>query len=320
MTIRRLSLSVHGRRALSAHGRRAHASARAWTWIVALLVSAGFAGCRRTEPPTAPVATPSVTLSRGKVPLGAPIDITYRFAVAPDAPAFTENNRVFVHVLDTDEKLMWTDDHDPPTPTTQWKRGQTIEYVRTVFIPVRPYIGGASIHMGLYSPVSQRRLTLAGRDAGQRAYTVATLEILPQSEAVYSVMKDGWHSAETPPNNDQVEWSWTSKSQATIAFKNPKKDAVFYLDLDNPSDTFPDGQHVQVTLGNQTVDDFMLPPARQMLRKIPLSADKFGAEEMVELKVGVDKVFVPAQVNPAGSKDPRQLGVRVFHAVIAPAN
>jgi hypothetical protein len=291
---------------------------RSCALITALLVSGGVAGCRRTQPSTPPVATPSVTLSRAKVPLGAPIDVTYRFTVAPDAPPFAENDRVFVHVVDTDEKLMWTDDHDPPTPTTAWKPGQTIEYVRTMFIPIRPYIGGASFHVGLYSPASQKRLTLSGQDAGQHAYNVASMEIQPQSEAVFTVLKDGWHSAETPPNNDQVEWSWTSKNQATIAFKNPKKDAIFYLDLDNPSGAFPEGQHVQVTLGSQTVDDFVLMPARQ-LRKIPIAAGAFGAEDMVELKVGVDKVFVPAQLNPAGSKDGRQLGVRVFHAVIAPA-
>ena len=299
---------------LSAYG---HSALMKTSLIIALLVSSGFAGCRRKETPALPVATPSVTVSRAKVPLGAPVDISYRFVVAPDAPAFTENLRVFVHIVDTDEKLMWTDDHDPPTPTTAWKPGQTIEYVRTVFVPVRPYIGGASIHMGLYSPATQRRLTLAGQDTGQHAYNVASLEILPQSEAVFTVMKDGWHSVETPPNNDLVEWSWTSKNEATIAFKNPKKDVLFYLDLDNPSGTFPEGQHVKVTLGNQTVDDFVLQPVRQ-LRKIPLSAVAFGAEDMIELKLGVDKVFVPAQVNPAGSKDPRQLGVRVFHAVIAP--
>jgi hypothetical protein len=285
--------------------------------VVACVAGAGFAGCRRAAAPVPSVATPTVTLSRAKVPLGAPVDITYRFAVAGDAPAFAENHRVFVHVVDADEKLLWTDDHDPPTPTVQWKPGQTIEYVRTVFVPVRPYIGPASIHLGLYSPASQRRLTLAGQDAGQQAYKVATLDILPQNEAVFSVMKDGWHSAETPPNNDQVEWSWTSKNQATIAFRNPRQDAVFYLEVDNPSTTFPDGQRVQVTLGKETVDEFTLPPSRPILRKIPLSADTLGAEDLVELKVGVDKVFVPAQVNPS-STDARQLGIRVFHAVVAP--
>src|SRR5215207_276295 len=132
--------------------------------MMALLITGGLAGCRSSEAPAPAVATPSATLSRTKVPLGAPVDITYRFVVAPDAPALTENNRVFVHIVDTDEKLMWTDDHDPPTPTKEWKPGQTIEYVRTVFVPVRPYIGGASIHVGLYSPASQQRLALSGQD------------------------------------------------------------------------------------------------------------------------------------------------------------
>ena len=44
--------------------------------------------------------------------------------VLPNAAPFTENYRVFVHVVDTDDKLMWTDDHDPPIPSTQWKPGQ----------------------------------------------------------------------------------------------------------------------------------------------------------------------------------------------------
>ena len=51
--------------------------------IIACLGSGGLAGCRRKEPAAPPVATPSVTLSHARVPLGAPVEITYRFAVAP---------------------------------------------------------------------------------------------------------------------------------------------------------------------------------------------------------------------------------------------
>ena len=117
------------------------------------------------EAPPPPVATPSVTLSHDRAPLGSPLDITYKFVVADDA-RFAEDYRVMVHVVDADEELMWTDDHDPPTPTTQWKPGQTIEYTRTVFVPVYPYVGEASIHVGLYSTTNQKRLTLAGEDVG----------------------------------------------------------------------------------------------------------------------------------------------------------
>src|SRR5438067_485154 len=131
--------------------------------------------CRRKPAPEAPVATPSVTLSRDKAPLGSPIDITYHFNVAAGAPRLAENYRVFVGVVDADEELMWTDDHDPPMPTKDWKPGQKVEYTRTVFIPIYPYIGEASIHMGLYSPATKKRVALAGTEAGQRAYNVGKL-------------------------------------------------------------------------------------------------------------------------------------------------
>jgi len=39
---------------------------------------------------------------------------------------------------------------------------------------------------------------------------------------------------------------------------------------------------------------------------------------MAELHITVDKTFVPALLNAAASKDPRELGVRVFHAYIDP--
>jgi len=36
------------------------------------------------------------------------------------------------------------------------------------------------------------------------------------------------------------------------------------------------------------------------------------------LRIGVDKTFVPALVPASTNKDPRELGVRVFHAFIEP--
>src|SRR5919197_2328870 len=68
-------------------------------------------GCRRATAPEKGVATPSVALSRDRVALGSPVDITYRFVVAPDAPPFKEDYRVFVGIVDPDNQLMWTDDH-----------------------------------------------------------------------------------------------------------------------------------------------------------------------------------------------------------------
>ena len=39
---------------------------------------------------------------------------------------------------------------------------------------------------------------------------------------------------------------------------------------------------------------------------------------MVELRIAVDKTFVPALIPTANSKDPRELGIRVFHAFVEP--
>src|SRR5205809_1262844 len=157
--------------------------------------------CHRQAAPEKGLATPSITLSHDKISLGSPIDITYKFVVAPDAPRFTENYRVFAGVVDADDQLMWTDDHNPPTPTTEWEPNQTITYTRTVFIPVYPYVGEAAIHMGLYSMQTQKRVPLIGDDAGKRAYKVARLQLQPQTENIFTQVKEEWHPAGVDEHN-----------------------------------------------------------------------------------------------------------------------
>jgi len=132
------------------------------------------AACKRKEPDAPPVATPSVTVNHDRAPLGSPLDITYKFVVASDAK-FDEDYRVMLHVVDTDEEMIWTDDHNPPIPTRQWKPGQTVDYTRTIFVPVYPYVGEATLEVGLYSTSSQKRLPLNGENVGQRAYKVGRI-------------------------------------------------------------------------------------------------------------------------------------------------
>ena len=47
---------------------------------------------------------------------------------------------------------------------------------------------------------------------------------------------------------------------------------------------------------------------------LPLTV--LGNDETVELQISTDKTFVPALISGANSKDPRELGVRVFHAFV----
>jgi hypothetical protein len=284
--------------------------------LAAALVAALSAACGREAPVDKPLATPTVTVNHDRAPAGSPIDLTYKFVVAPDAN-FAEDYRVFVHVVDTDEETLWFDDHFPSVPTSQWKPGQTVEYTRTVFVPVVPYVGDATILVGLHSMKDQKRVAMSGDDAGQHAYRTTHLQLLPQTDNLFTVFKDGWHPAELASQDPPLEWQWTKK-EATLAFKNPKKDSTLLLDLDSPQKALHGEQQVQVVMGGQVLDQFTLVPEDRVLKKIKLPAAQLGAADMAELQLIVDKTFVPSVVTAGVSKDPRVLGVRVFHAFVDP--
>ena len=285
--------------------------------VILLLVGIFGNACSKTEDAGPPIATPGFTPSRPRAPLGSPIEVTYRFVVARGA-RLDKNYKVFVHFLDSDEEQMWTDDHEPPRPTSTWKEGETVQYARTVFVPIYPYVGQATVRMGLYDTATNTRLPLEGTDAGQRSYTVGTLELLPQSENVFLVFKDGWHPAESAADNPAIEWQWTKKV-ATLAFRNPKRDIWFYLHLDGRPDLVErPSQPVTVTVGSQPIDQFDLASGNAVIRKVAVSAAQLGSGDTVEVKIDTGASFVPALTPSAKSRDPRELGVRVFHAFVEP--
>jgi hypothetical protein len=277
-----------------------------------IALAAVAAGCGKTSN-LPPVATPSVSVNHPRVPLGSPLEVTYEFKVAADAPAFREDYRVFVHFVDADQELMWTDDHFPPTPTTQWKPGQTIKYNRLLFVPVYPYVGDAAIEVGLYGKDGKRQ-PLAGTEKGQRAYQVAKIQVAPQTESIYLTFKDGWHLAEIAPDNASTEWHWTKK-EATLSFKNPKRNAVFYLDYSAQPAVMTEPQTVTVSIGTDVVDTFTVGRTGEV-RRIPLSVAQLGVGEQVELRLSLDKTFVPAVVTSGAQSDKRELGLCVFHAFV----
>ena len=72
-----------------------------------ILMTVLAASACSTEEVAAPaVATPSLTLNTERAPAGSPLELTYKFVVADNA-TFSEDFRVFVHVVDTDEERMW---------------------------------------------------------------------------------------------------------------------------------------------------------------------------------------------------------------------
>jgi hypothetical protein len=271
------------------------------------MMSVACSGETETAPP---VATPTVTLGKDKAAIGSPLKITYKFQVA-DGAKIDRDYQVFVHVIEPDGERLWQDDHAPQVPTSKWVPGQAVEYTRTVFVPNYPYIGDANIRVGLYDPASGTRLPLNAQEVGRREYLVGKLNLLPQSENIFLIYKEGWHPSEVDPNNATSEWQWT-KGTATISFRNPKRDATFYLDGDARPDLFTPPQQVTVKVGGQTIATFAADSKDRILRTFPISADQFGTGDMAEITIEVDRTFGP------GGGDTRDLGIRVFHAFIEP--
>jgi hypothetical protein len=276
--------------------------------VLCLLVAAACSGKRQAEPP---VATPTVTFSKDKAAIGSPLRITYKFEVLPNA-AFDADYTVFVHVLDPDGEKLWQDDHAPSVPTSRWKAGQVIEYTRMVFVPNFPYIGEAVVRIGLYNPANGKRLSMNATEASRQEYVAGKLQLLPQTENVFLIYKDGWHPQEVDPNNPAAEWQWMKKAGA-ISFRNPRKDATFYLESDARVDLFTPPQQVTVKLGGQPIGSFTADSKERTLKTFPISASQFGSGEMAEITVEVDRAFTPG-----GGGDTRELGIRVFHAFIEP--
>ena len=282
--------------------------------VLAAIVAAA-AGCGKKEDTSPAVGTIEVSLSRPKVALGSPVEVTYKITVAPNAPNLGAR-RVFVHFLDADEELMWTDDHDPATPSKDWKPGQTVQYTRTMFAPSYPYVGKAQVVAGLYSPGSNERLKLSNVDRGDRSYKVADFELLPQTENIFVIFKDGWHPAEVVAEGaGRTEWQWTKK-EATLAFRNPKRDVTLFLQVDNPVSGPNAATQLTVQSGAQVLATVPLSATEAPVRRYPLTAAQLGTSDMIELRFIADKTFVPALEPAMKSGDPRELGVRVFHAFV----
>ena len=275
-----------------------------------------IAACGGSDQPTPPVANASLRVNRDAAPLGSPIDITYKFVVASDAK-FDEDYRVMLHVVDADDELMWTDDHDPPTPTTQWKPGQTVEYTRTGVRPHLPVRRRSHASSRVVFPEDADPADARGRGRGaarlpgrQAAAPAAEREPLHRLQG--RVASGGSRRAQrvglsgSGPRSRRRSRSGTRRRTPPSFWTVDQPGGVFN---ENAAGDGHAGQHRQSISSSSRRKN-------ELLRRIPLKADQMGAAEMAELQVTVDKTFVPMQISGGASKDPRELGVRVFHAFI----
>jgi hypothetical protein len=282
------------------------------------LVLCWSAACNGRADEEPPKLSASVQLSRTRVAQGSPVDLTYRFEVLQPLDS-NARFRVFTHILDADEELMWTDDHVPPQAPSSWQAGQTIEYQRTMWAPMYPYVGRAKVVVGVYDVATNARVPMANADRGDRSYQVAEFDLLPQTENIFVVFKDGWHAAEVAEGNPAVVWQWTKK-EATLAFRNPRRDVTLLLQFDNPSRSPNAATTLDVRIGDTSLG--VLPvtegDTEAPVHRLDVSADLLGSGDMVEVRLIADRTFIPSREAGTDSADWRELGVRVFHAYVMP--
>ena len=261
-----------------------------------------------------PVAVPSFETNTTQVPIGGPVEATLTFSVLPGA-VFEDDYRVLLHFLSDDGELMWVADHDPPRPTTEWQPGGTVEYTRTILVPLCPYRGAANVHVGLYSMEDGTRLPLDGDHVGQLAYRVGAHSLLPPTDNTRLTYTSGWHLIEH--DSTCVRWRWSEKI-GVIVFENPRRDSLLYVNLDNGDARDDEPRTLTVSVGDRLADSFALVPGN-MVREIPLSAALLGSTNEVELRLEVDRAFVPAELPDSDNPDTRTLGVRVLGAYLVAA-
>jgi hypothetical protein len=279
-----------------------------------------LSGCgRRKAAETSPI-TPSVTINRPRAPLGSAIEVTYTWTLEPGAKKLPQDYRAFVHFLDSHQVMLFDDDHEPvPAPVT-WEPGKSYSYTRTKFIPIYPYVGEVEVRTGLHpSPGRGERLALKAEDRGLREYKVATMELLPQTENIFPVYKEGWHNPEALPENPAVERTWTKK-EAVLSFKNPKRDVIVYLEADTCVKCFPEPPVLTVSVASKVGLVVPIPTAQIFLKKIKVKAEDLGTEEWVDLRLSMNQSFVHKLLTPPLNNDDRELGLLVYHLYVGEAD
>ena len=123
---------------------------------------------------------------------------------------------------------------------------------------------------------------------------------------------DGWYAQETA---DGSSWRWTQQT-ATLSFLNPRTAAVLHLDFSAPANLFEDTPGtLTITVGDQVARSFVRDAAGRQTINVLLPAAILGGRDRVDVHIGVDRPFVPANVIP-GSQDTRELGIRVYRAAV----
>jgi len=285
--------------------------------VVSLAALALLPACNRRKPAEVNDIVPKFEVNRARAPLGSAIEVTYTWQNEASAKKLAQDHRAFVHFLDSHKVLLFDDDHTPVPPVTSWEPGKSYSYTRTKFIPIYPYVGDVDVRVGLQPSSRGERIALKGEDAGLHEYSVGKMELLPQTENIFLVYKEGWHNPESSAQNPSLERTWTKKD-ALVAFKNPKKDILVYLEADTNAKAFEAPPVLTLAVGGKTGVAVPIADSEVFMKKVRVKAADLGTEEWVDLRLSMNQSFVP-KAKVAGSTDDRELGLMVYHLYVGDA-
>jgi hypothetical protein len=260
---------------------------------------------------------PNVQINKKSAEMGTPVEVKYAFSTKKDYVALAKDEVVFVHFMDPKHNIRFQDDHNPPIETSKWRPGGNYNYTRTVFIPKNIPAGEYDVVIGIYSPGKGDRLELDAKENGHRAYEVGKLLIeIPPQEPIIQYVK-GWYDPENEPNNPAMHWRWIKK-EAVLKVRNPNADSLLYLKADAVPERFPDSpQNVTVKVNDSAIDTFPITSNQPFMKKYEVPKNTLGSDKMVEIKLELDKSFIPA--DDKVSSDTRELGIRVYELYLGKA-
>lgn len=282
--------------------------------LILSLVLTGTFACKG-KPAT---IVPEVQVNKRAAEMGTPIEVTYSFSTKKEYVALNKEYTVFVHFIDSRDNRRFQDDHLPPKGTSEWRPEGNYNYTRTVFIPKNIPAGEYRVVTGIYDPKTGERLPLEGKAYGNRSYEMGTLLIeIPPQEPVMQYTQ-GWYDPESEPGDVGKSWRWTKK-EAILKVRNPNSDSLLYVKLDGVPERFPgEAQTVSILIGDHVVDSIPMETNQPQMKKYEIDQSVLGNQKTVELKVRVDKTFIPA--SQGDSRDTRELGVRVYQLYLGRAS
>ena len=124
------------------------------------------------------------------------------------------------------------------------------------------------------------------------------------------VLGGDWYPEE---GTSQSRWRWTGRT-ATVSFPNPRADATFHLDYAARPNLFGEApQVVTISVGGRVLRSFAAAETGRRRLRIPVPTAALRPGRMTEVRIAVDRTFVPAEAI-SGSSDRRELGIQVHHA------